>query len=190
MGVGLRTGWIPECEARLAVAQVLTRAEGPAAAEEIGRALDRAAELVEHSGARLYQPRVHEARAELARVLGDQAERDRELREAHRLYTEMGATGHAQRLAKELRPVNCSSCGHENREGAKFCEECAASLQRSCSACGTALRPGAKFCDECAQPTATTAAGSDREPRDYTPQVTWPTRSSSRSPPWKASASR
>jgi predicted amidophosphoribosyltransferase len=31
-------------------------------------------------------------------------DRDRELREAHRLYTEMGATGHAERLAKELAP--------------------------------------------------------------------------------------
>ncbi len=30
------------------------------------------------------------------------AGRERELREAHRLFTEIGATGHAQRLAQEL----------------------------------------------------------------------------------------
>jgi hypothetical protein len=36
------------------------------------------------------------------RVLGKDSARERELREAHRLYTEMGATGHAQRLAREL----------------------------------------------------------------------------------------
>jgi hypothetical protein len=30
------------------------------------------------------------------------AARERELREAHRLYTEMDATGHAERLAREL----------------------------------------------------------------------------------------
>jgi adenylate cyclase len=100
--VGARNGWTPECEAQLAVAHVLTRTEGPAAAEQIGRALDRAAELVELSGARSYQPRVHEARAEFARLQGDEARREAELREAHRLYTEMGATGHAQRLAREL----------------------------------------------------------------------------------------
>ena len=33
---------------------------------------------------------------------GDDATQERELREAHRLYTEMGATGHAERLAREL----------------------------------------------------------------------------------------
>jgi len=33
---------------------------------------------------------------------GGTAACERELREAHRLYTEMGATGHAERLAEEL----------------------------------------------------------------------------------------
>ncbi len=41
-------------------------------------------------------------RAELARLGGDGAEQERELREALRLYTGMGATGHAERLASEL----------------------------------------------------------------------------------------
>ena len=33
---------------------------------------------------------------------GDEEERERELREAHRLFTEFGATGHAERLSAEL----------------------------------------------------------------------------------------
>ncbi len=40
--------------------------------------------------------------AELARLRGDDAARERALRKAHRSFAEMGATGHAERLAKEL----------------------------------------------------------------------------------------
>ena len=47
----------------------------------------------------------------------------------------------------------CPSSAHENRPGAKFCEECAAALKRACASCGAELRPSAKFCDECATPT-------------------------------------
>ena len=43
-----------------------------------------------------------ECRAELARRRGDDEACLRQLREAHRLYTEMGATGHAERVALEL----------------------------------------------------------------------------------------
>ncbi len=41
-------------------------------------------------------------RAKLTALLGDDAGRERELREAHRLYTEMGAVGHAARVGREL----------------------------------------------------------------------------------------
>ena len=50
--------------------------------------------------------------------------------------------------------MNCAACGTENREAAKFCEQCAAPLLRKCESCGAALRSTAKFCDECAAPTA------------------------------------
>ena len=50
----------------------------------------------------MYRPQVCEERAELARLRGDEAARARELREALRLYTESGAAGHAERLAREL----------------------------------------------------------------------------------------
>ncbi len=43
----------------------------------------------------------------------------------------------------------CSACSHENRPGAKFCEECAAALARRCPSCGAEVRPAAKFCDAC-----------------------------------------
>src|SRR5216684_1047150 len=58
-----------------------------------------------------------------------------------------------RRLAVAMR---CPSCAHENRDAAKFCEECAAPLARSCASCGAALRASAKFCDECAAPTGAT----------------------------------
>jgi len=57
---------------------------------------------VRETGARLHLPSLHEERGRLARALQRPSEADRELREAQRLYTEMGATGHAERLAGEL----------------------------------------------------------------------------------------
>jgi class 3 adenylate cyclase/tetratricopeptide (TPR) repeat protein len=68
--------------------------------------------------------------------------------------------------------LNCASCGHPNREQAKFCEECAAPLSRRCGSCGGELRPTAKFCDECGTPVAARQAATDRaaDPRSYTPK--------------------
>jgi hypothetical protein len=91
-----------EARAQLARARLLLRVEGPDAREEIEAALARALAVVQETGARVYEPELHEVRAELAGLLGEATDRDRELREAHRLYTEMGAAGHAERLAKEL----------------------------------------------------------------------------------------
>ena len=45
--------------------------------------------------------------------------------------------------------VTCTSCGGENREGAKFCGECGAALETPCPACGTPNEAGRKFCGEC-----------------------------------------
>jgi class 3 adenylate cyclase/tetratricopeptide (TPR) repeat protein len=46
--------------------------------------------------------------------------------------------------------IRCTKCGAENREGAKFCSECATPFAAKCPRCGAANKPGAKFCDECA----------------------------------------
>src|SRR5713101_8281875 len=72
--------------------------------------------------------------------------------------------------------MRCSKCGSDNREGAKFCHDCASPLSTNCAACGALNQPGAKFCDECgaalvdgaqatvaeATPTAVSAAGERR----------------------------
>ena len=42
----------------------------------------------------------------------------------------------------------------ENPEGAKFCSECAAPLQKRCPSCGAENLSRAKFCGECATPLA------------------------------------
>jgi len=71
--------------------------------------------------------------------------------------------------------MKCPKCRHENEEGAKFCEECAAPLGRTCVECGRPLSPTAKFCPGCAHPAAlspdapaTTARHSS--PESYTPK--------------------
>src|SRR5215467_7645361 len=67
--------------------------------------------------------------------------------------------------------MQCSRCGHDNRIGAKFCEECATPLERTCSNCGSQISPSAKFCPECAHPTSTEKRQSRfTSPESYTPQ--------------------
>ena len=59
--------------------------------------------------------------------------------------------------------MDCISCGHSNRDQAKFCEGCGASLRRSCPECGAELRPEARFCDACGaalKPAATQGPSS------------------------------
>jgi primosomal protein N' len=48
------------------------------------------------------QPALHEARGRLAALRGDSSGRERELGEARRMYTEMGAARHAERVDEEL----------------------------------------------------------------------------------------
>jgi class 3 adenylate cyclase/tetratricopeptide (TPR) repeat protein len=65
--------------------------------------------------------------------------------------------------------VICPNCSSENDAGAKFCNDCGASLAAGCPNCGAINKPGAKFCNECgtalsggsrAQSTAPTPAAS------------------------------
>jgi class 3 adenylate cyclase/tetratricopeptide (TPR) repeat protein len=95
-------GWGFECDAELAHAHVLGRTAGAAATQEIEQALARASTLVEKSGARSRAPLILEGRAELAALSGDSPAREAALREAHRLYQEMGARLHALRIAAAL----------------------------------------------------------------------------------------
>jgi hypothetical protein len=57
---------------------------------------------LEMSGAKSYEPVLHVERAELARLTGDDTACQRELREAHRLFLEIGAPIRAAEVAKEL----------------------------------------------------------------------------------------
>jgi hypothetical protein len=54
------------------------------------------------SGAKSYEPFLHVERAELARLTGDEVTRQREFREAHRLFLEIGAPIRAAEVAREL----------------------------------------------------------------------------------------
>ena len=91
---------IAEIDALRARALVLLASEEPPVAVEDDL---RAAEaLVARTEAHVYAPHLHEDRAALARRTGDDAASERELREAHRLFIEMGATGHVERLAREI----------------------------------------------------------------------------------------
>jgi adenylate cyclase len=83
-------------------AQVLRKTQGAEARAAIEAALAEAEGLIESTGIRGWQPFLHVARAELAQLVGDEATRERELREAQRLFTEMGAAGHVARLEGEL----------------------------------------------------------------------------------------
>jgi hypothetical protein len=92
---------VAECSAQLALAQILTQTEGASAAAAIETALREVERLIAETGARSYEPLFHEERARLAAALGDAAGRERALGEARRLFTEMDATGHLERLDRE-----------------------------------------------------------------------------------------
>jgi hypothetical protein len=59
---------------------------------------------VQHAAQRIWHGVgfLHVERAELARLTGDEAARERELREAHRLFMEIDAPIRAEQVAKEL----------------------------------------------------------------------------------------
>src|SRR3954454_10326738 len=59
--------------------------------------------------------------------------------------------------------MDCPSCGHPNRSGARFCAQCATSLVEpvTCRHCGAVQPAGAKFCDACGQEPAPSAPVSE-----------------------------
>ncbi len=93
---------IAEVHAQLTRARVLLVLDGAAARAAVETSLDRALALVQSTGARSYEPQIHVERARLAGLLADSAGRLALLREAHRLFSELGATGRAERVAALL----------------------------------------------------------------------------------------
>jgi class 3 adenylate cyclase len=66
--------------------------------------------------------------------------------------------------------MTCPRCQHDNPQGARFCEECAALLARTCANCGTAVSATAKFCHACAHPVVAGAGTPSRSPDSYVPK--------------------
>ncbi|MFT5443534.1 MAG: tetratricopeptide (TPR) repeat protein, partial [Myxococcota bacterium] len=90
-------------EVRAIVALVntqLQRADATGLAQ-VDQELARAQALLDETGARFYQPLVHECRARLAQLRGDQPAASRELEQARRLYDAMAAPLQLARLAND-----------------------------------------------------------------------------------------
>src|SRR5262245_57797496 len=63
----------------------------------------------------------------------------------------------------------CPRCQYVNRPNAKFCEQCAAALDRSCVHCGAPLPLTARFCSECGAAVSAAAPARFESPASYTP---------------------
>jgi hypothetical protein len=93
-----------EALAQLALAAALLATDCVVPRAEIESALERAEHLVASIEGSALSPRILELRGRLAAAVGDAPSSDRTLREALDLdlYRAIGATGHAERLAREL----------------------------------------------------------------------------------------
>jgi adenylate cyclase len=91
-----------EFAALLSRVDALRETRGVEAAGEMQAALVEAAAWIEWSGAKGYEPLLQLEHAELARLTGDEASREHSLRQAHRLFVEIGATARAQQVAREI----------------------------------------------------------------------------------------
>ena len=93
---------IHQCEATIAHVRCLRALDRADAREVIETLLAEVSQLIDQTGAERWRPHIHVERAELHRLTGDTAAATRELAEAHRLFAEMGAMGHAERIAPLL----------------------------------------------------------------------------------------
>ena len=72
--------------------------------------------------------------------------------------------------------MKCPKCQTENREDAKFCNECGGKLEPLCPACGKSNPSGSKFCDECGQdlrthPDSTSKKKTETQQQDANLQI-------------------
>jgi tetratricopeptide (TPR) repeat protein len=88
----------------LVYAEVLIASDAAAERGRIEASLAEADAIAQRTGNLSSQAWVCRARAQIARALGDEAGRQRELREALRIYTQMGATVWVERVTQELAP--------------------------------------------------------------------------------------
>jgi adenylate cyclase len=92
--------WV-EIRALSTLALSRAHVEGPDA-DGLDALLDDADAVVERTATHALAPRIIEARATLAALRDDADLQRTHLQEAQRLYTEMNATGHAERVGREL----------------------------------------------------------------------------------------
>ena len=86
-------------QARLALARAQIQSDMTTEALET---LNEAQQTIDDTSSAGYQPRLWEYRAELAQRQGDADAHAHAMREALRLYRELGATGHTERLTQSL----------------------------------------------------------------------------------------
>ncbi len=91
-----------EARANIALAHTQLRRADAVALARAEQALVRAQAVIDEFSARACQPEVHECRAHLARLRGDEPAARRELEAAMQRYAAMGAPAQAARLAREL----------------------------------------------------------------------------------------
>jgi class 3 adenylate cyclase/tetratricopeptide (TPR) repeat protein len=87
---------------RLVLARALTACDAAGERARIETLLDEVSSDPATFETPAMQAGIRVERARLARALGDDAGWERELREAERMYAEMGATGHLERIAKQF----------------------------------------------------------------------------------------
>jgi hypothetical protein len=87
---------------QLQLAKVLLRTRGLASRSAIEAALEETSRVARQIGYKFLDPFIRLERAELARLAHDEPTRQRELREAYRLFLEMGAPIRAEQVAREL----------------------------------------------------------------------------------------
>lgn len=88
-----------EAQARHQLARAILADPSPGEDKAARSELDHALSIVDELGIRVYAPHLHLDQAHLARVIGDETGHARELREAHRLFLDVGAHGRAEEVA-------------------------------------------------------------------------------------------
>ena len=66
--------------------------------------------------------------------------------------------------------MQCTSCGHDNREDALFCDQCGGEFARSCPGCARQNGPGARFCRFCRTALTPVISSGPAKPSTTTPE--------------------
>ena len=101
----------------------------------------------------LARTQLEKARIPLTRRRPGDAERARRLGQALGTARELDlGKGRATNGRPPPMSTACSACGHENRQGQRFCTECGKALVLACPACKSPAERGERFCGQCGVP--------------------------------------